>query len=140
MNTSQQQKIMSLDVGSVRIGLALASTNSFLAQPYMTILNNETLQASITKIIEEQNVKLLVVGMPRNLSGEKTKQSDYVEKWVNNHLKKFDIKIVYQDETLTSVKAEEILEYKKNKYKKSEVDSQAAALILDDFLLSNSPK
>lgn len=131
---------MSLDVGSVRIGLALASTDAYLAQPYMTILNDITLPELLTRIIEEQNVKLLVVGMPRNLNGEKTNQSSYVEKWVDDYLKNLSIEIVYQDETLTSVKAEEILEYRKNKYKKSEIDSQAAALILDDFLLNNQSK
>lgn len=136
---NKEDNIIALDVGTVRIGLALANTNNYLANPYCTVLNDEKFQDNFYLIIKKHNVQLIIVGMPRSLNGDKTAQSYYVEKWVNDNLSYLKMKIVYQDESLTSVKAQEILNFSKNKYQKSDIDSQAAALILDDFLLTNRP-
>ena len=76
---------------------------------------------------------MLVVGYPRNQQGEPTAQTQYVENFVSK-LGKVESKIVFQDESLTSVKAESILAAQKRPYAKGDIDSMAASVILQDYL------
>ncbi len=135
MNQIKKNNILALDVGAVRIGLAMATYQTHLVRPLDTILNDENLNLNLKKIITDNNINVLVVGLPRNLAGEKTLQTEYVEKFVTDELKQFKISIVYQDETLTSVKAQELLEKSGKIYKKSDIDTYSASLILEDYLM-----
>ncbi len=128
--------ILGLDIGSVRIGIALSSRNNYLIRPLTTLVNDQNFINELNKIIDRNNVDTLVVGMPRNMSGEKTKQSALVEEFVANNLSKLNLKLVYQDESLTSVAAEQILEQRGGEYSKSDIDTVAASLILEDYVNS----
>ena len=66
--------ILALDVGERRIGVALANTIARFAGPYVTLANTETIIADIQGIINKESVELVVVGLPRNLSGDDTGQ------------------------------------------------------------------
>ena len=132
--------ILALDVGTVRIGLAISQTSNYLINLLPTLSNDENFVDNLKRIILERNVSTLVIGMPRNMSGEKTKQSLFVENFVSSQLNKLGLKIIYQDESLTSVKAEEILNARGKNYSKAEIDSVSASLILEDYLAYLNPK
>ena len=126
--------ILALDVGSVRIGLSIASSPSFLISLLPATYNDSDFLNNLNKVIEDYSINTLVVGLPRNMSGEKTKQSEFVEKFVDNKLSDLGLKIIFQDESLTSVKAEDLLKTNKKSYTKSDIDSVSASFILEDYL------
>jgi len=133
---AHNQTILALDVGEKRIGVAVADPSIRIAIAYDTILTDGTEFDQVARLISHQQVGTLVVGYPRNQSGEPTKQTAYVEAFVQQ-LNLQDIKIVFQDESLTSVKAEEILNRQRKPYHKEDVDALAASLILQDYLESH---
>lgn len=124
---------MALDVGEKRIGVAVADTSVRIAIAYDTIVVDGTEIEQITRIVGQESVDTVVVGYPRNQSGEPTKQTEYVEAFVER-LDGLDVELVFQDESLTSVKAEELLKRQKKPYEKGDIDALAASLILEDYL------
>lgn len=124
---------VALDVGEKRIGVALARGDVKIAVAYDTIeVDGSEIQA-IAEIIVREKADVLVVGYPRNQAGEPTKQTEFVERFTEQ-LRDIAPKIVFQDESLTSVKAEEILARRKQPHTKGDVDALAASLILQDYL------
>jgi putative Holliday junction resolvase len=133
VTTSQ---ILALDVGSRRIGVAQADSVSRIAYPLKTIdVDGEELR-TISKLITENHPMVLVVGYPRNQSGEPTAQTEFVEAFAAK-LRPCDVPIVFQDESLTSVMAEERLKNQGGTYTKADIDSMAATIILTDYLEAN---
>jgi putative holliday junction resolvase len=124
--------IMALDIGEVRIGVALANSVVRLASPYLTLPNSDSVFEQIHDIIKQEAVDLVVVGLPRNLSSEDTDQTRYAVAFAE-HLKPF-APIVFQDEALTSHKAEAELKARGKAYNKGDIDSLAATYILEDYL------
>lgn len=124
---------LALDVGEKRIGVAVAHGDVRIAVPLETIEVNGSEVERIKRIIDVEGVSTVVVGYPRNQSGEATAQTKYVEDFAEK-LKKSAPEIVFQDESLTSVLAEQHLNASKKSYAKGEVDARAAALILQDYL------
>lgn len=118
--------IIALDVGTKRIGVARANVIAKLPQPLPAIANNSALHESIKLLINTYRPDCIVVGLPRNLSGEETKQSAYTKQFVIDKLPN-DVKIVWQDETLSSRVAAE------RTGKTKDIDSEAACLILEDY-------
>lgn len=125
--------LLALDVGEKRIGVAVADTAVKIAIAYDAVAVDGSEIETIARIIALENIKTIVVGYPRNQQGEPTKQTEFVEAFVAR-LKFVAPEIVYQDESLTSVKAEEYLKRQKKPYDKGEVDSLAASFILQDYL------
>lgn len=124
---------IALDVGEKRIGVAVGNNEVRIAVPFDTIEVDGNEIAAIAQIVIEQQAKTIVVGYPRNQSGEPTAQSKYVEDFTRK-LGDIADKIVYQDESLTSVLAEDQLKAYKKPYSKADIDTQAAAIILQDYL------
>ena len=89
--------------------------------------------SGIAEVLLRHEIDVIVVGYPRNQSGEPTKQTAYVEEFVKTIAElDIDAEIVYQDESLTSVQAEARLGTRiKNK---GEIDAEAASIILQDYL------
>ena len=130
---AHSDSLMALDVGEKRIGVALADSSVKIAIAYDTIEVDGTEIEQIAKIVAYESVDCVVVGYPRNQSGESTKQTEYVEAFAS---KVTDIapKLVFQDESLTSVHAEQLLANQKKPYSKGDIDSLAASLILQDYV------
>lgn len=126
--------LLALDVGSARIGLAIASRASLLPSPYRTLNNDENFLSSIKQIIEEENIDSLIIGLPRNLSGESTAQTQYVEEFVKNLKESLSLPMYLQDEALTSAKAEDELKQRGKPYTRGDIDALAATYILEDYL------
>lgn len=130
---SHKRTFLSLDVGEKRIGVALGDDAVRIAIPYTTIEVDGTEVQQIARIITSNDVATVVVGYPRNQSGEATAQTVYAE----NFAKKLDDiaeKIEFQDESLTSVLAEQRLKSLGKPYSKGDIDARAASIILQDYL------
>ena len=129
---ANSRQILALDVGEKRIGVAIADTGVRIAVPLETIEVDGNELKRIAEICTRDSVATIVVGYPRNQSGEATAQTAYVENFAAQLV---DIAPVeFQDESLTSVEATRILEQSKKQYERGDVDMQAAALILQDYL------
>ncbi len=129
------RSILSLDVGERRVGVAVARDGVKIAVPLTTIEVDEHVFDAILRIVEQERVDLIVVGLPRNQSGEVTSQTSFVQEFAAKLDSK--VKIIFQDESLTSVQAEKILESRGRNYTKADIDSLAASLILQDYLELN---
>ena len=137
-------RLLGLDVGEKRIGVAKADSSVKIAVPVGMLAADGTELEKISRFVKIQDIDIVVVGMPRNLSGEETKQSAFVRDFVKNLNKVLlsarpnnkIIKIFLQDESLTSVEARNNLKNKKGGINKKagDVDVEAATLILQDFL------
>lgn len=120
-------------MGEKRIGVAVADTSIRIAVPFETVEVDGNEIEAIAKIVVTQRAHTIVIGYPRNQSGEPTAQTKYVELFAKN-LKDIAEQIVFQDESLTSVLAEQQLAAHKRPYTKGDIDAQAAAIILQDYL------
>ena len=131
------KNLLGLDIGTRRIGVAVANSSIKIAIPLTTIEVNdgdEILQ--INKIIVNEKIDTIVARLPRNMSGEETAQSVYTKEFLENFKLSVN-EIKFQDESLTSVQAENILKSYKKPYTKGDIDMQAAAIILQDYLEAN---
>lgn len=124
--------IIALDVGERRIGVALVSQVAKLASPLTTLTNDADIRQKLLEIIAKNDVTMVVVGLPRNLSGEDTPQTAYVRTFMENL--DLPVSFTYQDEALSSVRAEKELKQRSKSYEKSDIDALAATYILEDFL------
>ena len=127
------RNLLALDVGEKRIGVAMADTAVRIAVPFGWLENDDNILTDIAELLIRHDIRVIVVGYPRNQSGEPTKQTEYVEKFVDKIAElDIDAEIVYQDESLTSVQAEARLG--NNIKAKGEIDAEAASIILQDYL------
>lgn len=126
------KSFIALDVGERRIGVAVGDSSVRIAVPYDTIEVDGSEVQKIAELAIKQDATTLVVGYPRNQQGEATAQTAYIEEFAGQLV---DIaKVEYQDESLTSVLAEDQLKRTHKNYKKVDIDMTAAALILQDYL------
>ncbi len=128
--------LVCLDVGEKRIGVAVGQTSVRIAVPFDTVEVDGNEIESIAEIIIQEKADILVIGYPRNQSGEPTKQTQFVQDFADK-LTDIAPKIVFQDESLTSVIAEQQLLSYKRPYTKADIDAQAATIILQDYLEAN---
>lgn len=126
---------LALDVGEKRIGVALADDQVRIAIAYDTLDVDGSEIQQIADLVTKESIDTIVVGYPRNQSGETTQQTAYVEQFAAK-LKDISSHIEFQDESLTSVEAEKYLKSHNEDYQKSDIDSLAASLILQDYLES----
>lgn len=132
----KNRSLVCLDVGEKRIGVAVADTAVRIAVPFTTLSVDGTEIEAINEILIKENADTLVIGYPRNQLGESTAQTSYVEQFAQK-LEDSVATIVFQDESLTSVMAEDQLKAHKKPYTKADIDAQAAAIILQDYLEAN---
>lgn len=128
-------RVLGLDVGEKRIGVARADSSTRIAVPVGFVNVDGSEWQEITKIAKTQRTNFFVLGLPRSNEGNETKQSLFVRNFAKTLLEKIpEAKIRFQDESLTSVVAEERLKSRRKAYVKGEIDAEAAAIILQDFL------
>ena len=133
---SQSKSFLSLGVGERRIGVAVGDDRVRIAVPFETIEVDGNEIKRIAQLVIMENIDVVVIGYPRNQSGEPTAQTSFVESFAGQ-LADIAPEIVYQDESLTSVLAEQRLKSYGKPYTKGDIDAQAAALILQDYLEQN---
>ena len=128
-------KVMALDIGTKRIGVALSDYLLMLANGHSCVPRepeNEALQ-EIIKIAKENNVKKIVVGVPLNMDGTEGGQAEDCRTFAS---KISGYEIIFEDERLTSDTAEENLRAKKIDFRKNKglVDIESACIILEQYL------
>lgn len=129
---TQNKRYLGLDIGERRIGVAAADSGVRIAVPLETITVDGDEIKRLAELAVSDDITAFVVGYPRNQSGEPTAQTTFVEQFA---AQLSDIApIIYQDESLTSVEAARRLEVSGKPYEKGDIDAQAAAIILQDFL------
>jgi putative Holliday junction resolvase len=138
MAVTPDTSILSLDVGNKRIGVAVASLAARIARPVITLANDEVFISQLERLINGASVTTLIVGLPRNLSGDDTPQTEIVREFVSELRKVISLPIHFQDEALTSQKAKAELEARGKVYDKGAIDALAATYILDDYLLEQT--
>ena len=128
-------RIIGLDVGTKRIGVAKADTSVRIAIPNGYVLVNGQEIPEILRIARLNDTNFFVVGLPRSNDGNETAQSAYARKFANTLAASMPgARIYFQDESLTSVVAEERLKKRKKNFEKGEIDAEAASIILQDFI------
>lgn len=133
---SHKKSILALDVGEKRIGVAIGDTAIRIAMPLDTLEVDGTELERIAKYVVDEGIDTIVVGYPRNQSGEPTAQTQYAENFAKQ-LVDMVPHIKFQDESLTSVLAEQQLKSYGKPYAKGDIDAVAASLILQDYLEAN---
>lgn len=128
-------KIMCLDVGTKRIGVALSDYLHITASGHSCVLRQPEKDAvvSIEKIAKDNNVKQIVIGVPINMDGTQGAQAEDCKKFAE-YFSGYDI--IFEDERLTSDLAEENLRQKKIDFRKDKslVDIESACIILEQYL------
>lgn len=131
-------RIIAIDVGTKRIGIALSDVSRFIATPKL-ILSRQSNQkdfAKIAQIISENEVGAIVIGFPLHLDGSKDEMTEFVERFAKNIDEFLENKfpIFLFEERLTSFEAKQIAASSLSRKKDKFVDDIAASLILQHFL------
>lgn len=137
-------RILAIDYGTARVGMALSDPLKITAQPMDTLNisgNNELLYAKLTEIFNKLDIEKIVIGYPKHLNGDVSDTTKMVEDVINNiediirSLGK-DTAILKWDERLTTVMAHNTMKELgiKQKDKKLHADRLAAMYILEDYL------
>lgn len=142
-------RALGVDVGRKRIGLALSDATGLLARPWQTLAGTgrvPEVARQLARVIEQlgaedDGLAVVVVGLPRRLSGEANEQTAAVRRLVDRLQPLIRVPVVLQDERLSSREAEDRLArtHRDWRTRKPLIDAMAAAVILQDYLDRPSP-
>jgi len=136
--SEKEFRIMGIDYGEKRIGIALSDPLLTFAYPFTTLQNDHDLLTNLSKIIIEKKIKKIILGLPSERFASSNRLADKVKKLKNEIETNNKIQVVLWDEEYSSAIAKEkIVESvsKKSKRKSKELlDQHSAALILQEFL------
>lgn len=131
------KKILGIDVGEVRVGLALSDDLGMMAHPLETLQVKEgKVTAKIAAILRREGIETVVVGLPRNMNGTYGPAADKAREFARKLETASGCRIVFWDERLTTVAAQKSLHAAGRNEKKSRavIDQMAAVLILQGYL------
>lgn len=131
-------RVLGIDYGDTRIGLALSDPLKIISKPYDVIINESQnyVFEQLDFIIQEKQIDILVIGLPKNMNGtigyQGKKVKEFFSKYTNDNIKN----IAYIDERLSSKKATEVLHASGLNEKKQRgiKDAYAASIILKEYL------
>lgn len=136
-----KERVMGLDYGSKTIGVAISDELGLTAQPFETIERSGENKlrrslARISEIVKEKNIKKIVVGLPMNMDGGSGERVSLTLEFVEKLKTRVDVPIVMQDERLTTMEADEILDESgvKKQDRKLFIDQVAAGIILREYM------
>jgi putative Holliday junction resolvase len=136
-------RIMALDVGDKAIGIAISDSLLITAQgrPTLRRTNWDAVVRHLRELVAENEVHQIVVGNPLHMSGAESRQSQKVSRFGKELARTLNLPVVFWDERLTSVTAEEHLADMGLKWRerRKHVDKIAAMLILQSYLDSHRP-
>ncbi len=131
-----QGRVLAIDYGEVRVGIALSDPLRILATPFVVLKNDGNLLENIKKIIIEKQVSQIVLGLPINLKGKDSKKTEEIREFYRNLKDYMSLPIELVDERFTTYEAN--AELKKMGYSVKEsrkvIDKIAASLILKSYL------
>jgi len=136
--SENQNRILGIDFGLKRIGLALSDPLRIFAYPFMTIPNDDKLWQKLLQIIKDNSVEKIVLGYPLRFNREKTHITDDVIDFKDKIIKKSNLEVILWDETFTSEIAQRniILSVNKKSKRKDKgiIDRNSASIILQEYL------
>jgi putative Holliday junction resolvase len=131
-------RVLALDVGKKRIGMAISDELGITAQGIETLKRTRIREdlEKLRDLAKAQNVNTVLIGLPLHMSGEESHQSRYTEEFGERLSKFLNLPVVYWDERLTSVEAERMLRAAGASLdeKKRAVDRLSAVLLLESYL------
>jgi putative Holliday junction resolvase len=131
-------RLLALDVGERRIGVALSDPLQITARPLSTIVRSSRQEdfRKISGLVQDHEVEKVIVGLPLSLDGSEGPQARQIRRYGERMAKAVPVPVVYWDERYSSSTAEEILRAKRRrgKHERAEIDATAAAVILQSFL------
>lgn len=133
VKNSEPITLLGLDVGDKRIGVARAHSVAKFPEPLTIVANNEYALNAVLDLVQKYEAKLVVVGLPLNLQGSETEQSEKTRKFASALKDATQIPVVFVDESLTSVMADASPSHKSATLKSNDAD--AACYILDRYFL-----
>jgi putative Holliday junction resolvase len=144
MRDKKRMRIMSMDIGSRTIGVAISDELGMTAQGLKTIKRRSIEEdlKEISLIIEQYKIDKIVVGLPKNMDGTVGKQAGVVLQWIKTFQEKISIPVETWDERLSTVEASKILLEAdlSRKKRKGVIDKLAAVLILQGYLNQTGKK
>ena len=142
MDKKRLSRVLGLDFGERRIGLALSDPLGIIAKPLTIIDRKKTADhiSRISEIVSERKITSIVVGLPLTLKGDYSKQTEIVLAFIDQLKSDLQIPVVAVDERLSSVAAKKSLQAQavKTGHNKGRVDETAAAIFLQEYLDSQS--
>ncbi len=129
-------RVLGLDVGDRRIGLALSDPTGLLASPFGVVERGPSDLVDIVSISEENEVAEIVVGLPLSMSGDSGRQAGKVRAFVRDLRSQTDLPIKMVDERLSTVQAQGMLHQsgRRRRGDRGQLDAAAAAVILQAYL------
>ena len=128
-------RILAVDPGTKRIGIAVSDPTGLIATP-LTVLPRKDAEAEISKLVVELEVELVIVGIPRGLGGNETQSGRMAREFVASLTTEVDVPIEEADERFTSRIAEEALLEAgvSRRDRRASTDKVAAAVLLQSYL------
>ncbi len=128
--------VLGVDYGRARIGLAISDELRMLAHPLETVAAGKDAIARIVDLVKQRKIDIVVVGIPKNMSGTLGAAAEEAQKFTEQLRAKVGCEVVTWDERLTTVAAERALRDagKKTRETRGYVDQVAAQMILQAFL------
>lgn len=135
----KKPRIMGVDFGDSRIGVALSDPLGIMATPLKIINRTEEEKdiSALIDIINENEVGSVVIGLPISMDGTLGKQAEKVKEFAGELGKKIDIPVEFKDERLSTVVAKNLVREARKTDRKTRYDAAAAALILQSYLDAN---
>ena len=136
----KEERILAIDYGEKRVGLAITDPLKLFAYPLDTFQNDSNLIKKIEEIIKEKNVLTIILGEPVKESGEESRIAEKIRKFREQLSTTTGLDVQLVDERYTSELAKqriiETVKSKKKRRDKALVDKNAAAIMLEDYLKS----
>ncbi len=129
-------RVLGLDFGERRIGVALSDPNGWLATP-LTVLNRSSREedfCAIQALIEQHGVDRVIVGYPRSMDGTAGPQARLVENYAAQLRTRLQVPVVLWDERLSTAHAERLIHEAGKRVRRERIDAAAAAVILQSYL------
>jgi putative holliday junction resolvase len=131
-------RVLALDVGKRRIGLAISDPLGITAQGLPT-LERTTVREDVARLVEltsDRSVSLFLIGEPLHMSGDKSRQAQYIRDFGERLTEKTGIPVQFWDERLTTVQAQRVLKESGISIEKRAraVDRLAAVILLESYL------
>src|SRR6266700_1277473 len=149
-------RLLALDVGTVRIGVAVSDATGFLASPYTTLQvsrDKTQIWTALQHLIKETEAEGLVIGLPVSLDGQLHAQAQLIQSFAEQLKLHITLPVIFWDERLSTVEAERLISQRdqvtgskrstsqarqrsrgKRRHKGQQIDALAAAVILQDYL------
>ena len=131
-------RILGIDFGTVRIGIALSDPTRVIAKGVVTIQNDGHVFDKLQSIIAEQDVRTIVVGYPLDLKGQPGAKTVEVDNFIQQLRSRCSLPVIRYDERFTSVIAEKAMltmgTTKKQRRNKGKIDQIASAVMLQGYL------